>query len=119
MSPFAPLKNCSVAGCPERTQGGPCPRHAVTREHARGLTGTGARFDQRRWYRTARWQRLRALVLGLEPSCPDCQLEGKRVRTVDVHHRVKPQGDPGLFWSRANLMALCHEHHTRRTQRGE
>ena len=74
----------------------------------------------RRWYRTARWAALRARVLLEEPWCPDCQAEsGIVVQARDVHHVRKHQGDSALFWSRANLQALCHAHHAVRTGRGE
>lgn len=119
MSPYAPLKNCPVPSCPEHTHGGPCPRHAAQREHDRGLTGSGATFAERRWYRTPRWFALRARVLAEEPRCPDCRAEHIETPTVDVHHRVKPHGDASLFWARGNLRALCHPHHAARTRRGE
>jgi 5-methylcytosine-specific restriction endonuclease McrA len=38
---------------------------------------------------------------------------------VDVHHKVKHQGDYDLFFDRDNLEGLCHPCHTRHTGRGE
>jgi 5-methylcytosine-specific restriction endonuclease McrA len=38
---------------------------------------------------------------------------------VDVHHKLKPDGDLVLFYSIKNLMSLCKSCHSKRTQRGE
>ncbi|MGE0363355.1 MAG: HNH endonuclease [Vicinamibacterales bacterium] len=74
----------------------------------------------RRWYRTARWLRLRARVLAEEPFCPECAAAGRPVTdTTDVDHTTPHRGNPALFWDRRNLRALCHACHSRKTQRGE
>ena len=72
-----------------------------------------------RWYGSARWQRLRAVVLQDEPFCRACRTQGRKVLTVDIDHIVKHDGNPLRFWDRANLQGLCKGCHTAKTARGE
>lgn len=101
--------------CPALVEKGTtyCPAHARQREQAR------PNADARRWYHTARWQRLRALVLMEEPLCRDCQAQGQVTASTDVDHITPHRGDAGRFWDSANLQGLCHACHSRKTQRGE
>ncbi|MBN8727594.1 MAG: HNH endonuclease [Xanthomonadales bacterium] len=55
---------------------------------------------------SARWQRLRALVLARQPLCRDCNEPA-----TDVDH---DNGDPGDN-SPQNLVARCHSCHSRKT----
>lgn len=57
------------------------------------------------------WQRLRASVLAGEPLCRHCLWQGRIVPATDVDH---VSGDPGDN-SAANLQALCHACHSRKT----
>lgn len=75
--------------------------------------------DVRRLYRTARWTRLRAVVLSEEPVCRACLDAGRVTAGVDVDHIVPHRGDLRLFWDRENLQALCHACHSEKTARGE
>ena len=108
-----PRRPCPQPGCSVLTDGGRCPAHARAYEDQR------PNADVRRWYHTPRWFALRAVVLREEPWCAECLVEGYRVRTTDADHTVPHRGDPELFWSRANLRAMCHAHHSRKTARGE
>lgn len=92
---------------------GRCATHAQQKERAR------PNADVRRWYHTARWQRLRLLVLREQPLCPLCREQGRYVAATDVDHDVPHRGDHARFWDRANLVALCHAHHSAKTRRGE
>jgi 5-methylcytosine-specific restriction protein A len=113
MSPSAPLRPCATPLCGALVQRGHCPAHSQQREHQR------ANFDTRRWYRTARWARLRAQVLTADPLCQDCKAEGRIAMATDVHHKRKHNGDAALFWARENLEGLCSSHHSAHTARGE
>jgi 5-methylcytosine-specific restriction protein A len=75
--------------------------------------------EVRRWYHTARWRRLRQLVLSEEPLCVDCIKEDRIEASTDVDHEIPHRGDEELFWSRENLHGRCHSCHSRKTQRGE
>lgn len=60
-----------------------------------------------------RWQKIRRIYLADHPLCYDCQLEGRVTAAYDVHH-VRAIRDGGDHRD-SNLMALCHECHSRRT----
>jgi len=85
--------------------------------------------EWRRWYKTAKWQRARADFLA-EPDnqfCIRCRADGllnpgiyhkdgtpetnrRRLHLV-VNHKLRHNGDPTLFWDRANWEPLCPDHH--------
>ena len=48
-------------------------------------------------------------------ACAQC---GQVTQHLEADHIVKHDGQPGLFWNRANLQALCTPCHTRKTRRG-
>lgn len=102
---------CAVPGCSVLTVAARCPAHAVALERSR------PNVEIRRWYRTKRWKALRARVLADQAyRCADC---GYVALALEVDHIVKHGGDPGSFWNRANLQALCSSCHSRKTKRGE
>lgn len=61
------------------------------------------------------WRRIRLEFLRRHPLCAECGRAGRTVPATDVDHRVPLRrggtNDP------ANLQALCHEHHSRKTAR--
>ena len=68
-----------------------------------------------------RWRGFRLVYLSKHPLCLDClQEQPQRLTTAtDVHHVQKLQERPDLRLEETNLLALCGEHHDRRTARGE
>lgn len=75
-----------------------------------------------RWYKTARWARLRLDVFLRDLfTCqmPGCgRLEGDTSQLVCDH--IKPhRGDERLFWDKANLQTLCKPCHDRLKQKEE
>src|SRR5262245_12781967 len=104
------MQPCPEPGCPRLTPGGPCAEHARQRERQR------PNVDVRRWYRTARWRRLRAIVLvDAAYTCSSC---GQVQLELEVDHVPRHCGDPALFWNRGNLSALCKRCHSAKTARG-
>jgi 5-methylcytosine-specific restriction endonuclease McrA len=68
-------------------------------------------------YGTARWKRLRAIVLADQPFCTsgavcDSDNTGNRAVSTDVHHVLGVAAHPDLQWELTNLAALCHECHS-------
>ena len=102
---------CTVPGCAQLTTRSRCPAHAALAEHLR------SNYALRRWYRTPRWEALRALVL--REAGYTCALCGQVFLALEVDHITKHEGSPARFWDRANLQALCRRCHQRKTQRGE
>ena len=82
-----------------------------------------ARSDQastyRRLYKTMRWQRLRQMVLSAHPLCSMCLLAGSVEAATVVDHVTPHRGDQELFWSVANLQAICKRCHDRDKQATE
>lgn len=73
------------------------------------------RPEWRRLYNTARWRKLRLLVLADEPTCRLCSARGKLSAATVVDHEQPHKGDEALFWQRSNLRALCKRCHDRKT----
>lgn len=72
----------------------------------------------RRWYKTARWQKLRAHQLNTEPLCLYCRQAG-RITEARVCDHVEPhKGDELKFWS-GPFQSLCKPCHDRDKQSEE
>lgn len=76
----------------------------------------------RRWYKTARWQRLRMVILVRDLfTCqwPGCgRVEPDTSRLV-ADHREPHRGDEAMFWDQDNLWCLCKPCHDSAKQRQE
>ena len=109
---LSPLHPCPGSpSCPQRVRSGLCPDHAREKERTR------YNRDVRKWYYTERWKRLRNQVL-LEQyhRCATC---GHTELSLDIDHIQPHQGNPALFWNRANLQGLCPSCHSRKTGAGQ
>ena len=62
---------------------------------------------------SAAWRKLRRSVLASEPLCRMCTERGLTVVATDVDHRDNNPANNELV----NLVPLCHECHSRKTQR--
>jgi 5-methylcytosine-specific restriction protein A len=115
--PSALLRACGQPGCPGVQPGPWCDAHRPKRSEERFRPN----LEVRRWYRTARWARLRAKALAKQPFCPECEAAGRPVTdTTDVDHVIPHRGDPVKFWEGPlqALCASCHSTKTRRESRG-
>lgn len=102
---------CPHPGCAVLTDRGPCEQHRKERQQ-RADTKTP---EERRFYSSARWQRIRADQLRREPLCRDCMAEGivKPARVADhiIPRRQGGSDDP------ENLASQCWKHHQIKRQR--
>jgi len=78
----------------------------------------------RRWYKTKRWQDLRASILvrdGYVCQATGVLLVGKHPapNSPVVDHKRPHRGDADLFWDPANLQAVSKEYHDGAKQRQE
>jgi 5-methylcytosine-specific restriction protein A len=72
--------------------------------------------DYKRWYKTARWQKLREAQLRASPVCAMCL---PRVVLATVCDHVEPhRGEESRFWS-GPFQSLCSTHHNSDKQRIE
>ena len=71
------------------------------------------------FYDTARWRRLRRMVLARAPLCADVfghhEADGVTVPAVDVDHIIERSERPDLELDMGNLQPLCKACHTRKT----
>ncbi|OBQ69386.1 hypothetical protein A9K72_09085 [Mesorhizobium loti] len=85
------------------------PSHLPSREDAARLYDHDR--DQqpwRRWYKTARWQRLRAHQLAEEPLCRNCKKHGRITAATVCDHIERHGGDPDRFWN-GPFQSLCDQ----------
>jgi len=83
------------------------------RDQLTGLSNGKPAHD--RWYKTARWQRLRSHQLQREPLCAMCK------RIAEVCDHIEPhKGDEQRFWQGPfqSLCASCHNSDKQRMEHG-
>ncbi|NTG48982.1 HNH endonuclease [Agrobacterium rhizogenes] len=78
--------------------------------------------SHRSWYKTARWQKLRMVVLVRDLFT--CQMKGCGRIEADTSqlvadHKIPHRGDEVLFWDENNLQCLCKPCHDRLKQKEE
>jgi 5-methylcytosine-specific restriction protein A len=121
--PRAAPRVCNHRGCSRLTDGGPrCELHQV--EPRRYRTKADRAYDERRGSAASRgydwrWQRLRAVVLAEEPLCRACRAAGRVTAATEVDHIEPIERAPERRLERANLQALCHACHVRKTAEDE
>lgn len=98
---------CIVPGCPAVGPTSRCPAHALP-ARAPDFRGSAAS----RGY-GAHWRRIRSAFLQRHPTCGACAAVGRTVTATDVDH---VDGDVRNC-RKANLQALCHGCHSRKTAR--
>ena len=112
---------CSELGCYLLVDqpGGYCEVHhnraqAAARRRSVEAAERWAKYHQTadygRWYRSARWRRLRGAQLARAPFCP-C---GARATTVD--HIIPHQGREEFFFNEDNLQSMCWKCHARKSR---
>ncbi|MEA4919370.1 MAG: HNH endonuclease signature motif containing protein [Clostridiaceae bacterium] len=116
--PSKALRPCKHPGCPELTRdpSGYCETHraeARTYERYRG-SATSRGYDRQ-------WEAFRTQYLKRHPICEDClrAKPAQYVTATEVHHVKKLRDYSQLKYAEDNLMALCHDCHSKRTARGE
>lgn len=99
-----------------RVRPGAAPSPSPESERAPGNMAERAEYD--RWYKTARWQRLRAEQLRREPVCAMCL---PRCVPASICDHVEPhRGDHDKFWSGPfqSLCKPCHDSVKQRIEKG-
>jgi len=108
-----PLAYCTEPGCSARVVRGRCATHQPPARQESDRDNVAVR----RWYRTARWRRLRLATL---VHCAyTCQACGAVQTRLEVDHVTRHRGDPDRFWNPDNVQALCPTCHANKTNRGE
>ena len=114
--PWASATICRRPGCGKLVERpGYCKDHRaeVHQQYNAERAARGLQTDK--WYHTARWQKLRASVLAVEPLCRMCTAAGRVTLAVLVDH-IQPVKLEGEFWDRGNLQPLCNHCHEVKSQ---
>ena len=106
--PYKAKKPCARTGCRHLTNEWYCEEHAKAE---------AKRYDQferdpaskKRYGKS--WAKIRAAFLSQNPLCELCHKDGRLTPAQMVHHKVKLTDGGTNEWP--NLMALCHECHSR------
>lgn len=109
--PTKPNIPCRHPGCPNLIPTGTkyCETHKTLHpEEQRSAAARGY---------GSRWQRARKKYLAEHIFCVECMKEGTYVKATDVDHIIAHRGDKKLFWDESNWQALCHSHHSQKTNR--
>lgn len=114
--PSAAMTPCRHVGCPALVDSGYCEQHKPESPARRYDAERGSAASRGYDYR---WQRFRAAFLRRHPVCVDCANLGRVTPATEPHHIRKLRDYPDLRLVESNLMALCKEHHTDRTAKGE
>ena len=69
-------------------------------------------------YNTARWKRLRAAHLALEPACRGCRNSGRLTRANTVDHIVAISEGGPAYPGHDGLASYCPACHSAKTARG-
>ena len=76
----------------------------------------------RKWYKTARWQRLRMVILIRDLfTCqmPGCGKIESNTSLLVCDHKTPHRGDEAMFWNENNLQCLCKACHDSLKQKEE
>jgi len=104
-----PTHWCSA--CRTTHTGVGCPRRRRTAEKRRA-----ASRDDKAFFNSDRWQRLRAACLVRDYYV--CQACGKPAgESAHADHKLPRETHPGLAWDLDNLQTLCVRCHTKKTNR--
>jgi len=115
--PRRPKKPCNYQGCPELIGAGEryCSHHKTTvnREVKKRRTDK----EQNRFYKTARWQKLRKLKLNRDPLCEPCLEKGRTTPATIVHHDEEIREGGAWLPDLDELTSIClschSKHHAR------
>lgn len=101
---------CVHPGCRTLTDDGRCPAHERVRQQ-RADTKTG---EERTFYGSGRWKRIRLAQLRREPLCRLCLEEGV-IKPARVADHIIPRREGGTE-DESNIQSLCWTHHQRKRQ---
>lgn len=101
--PRRPLKPCTVPGCSRLVVVGCCELHA-----RRKRAFYKVQDENRVFYSSAQWQRLRGWFIRRNPVCLHC------LRPAEVVDHIIAIKDGGEALNEANLQSLCNPCHQRK-----
>lgn len=109
--PRAALRPCPARGCSRLTRGGRCDVH---RKEQRQQADTKTP-EERAFYSSAAWQKIRAAQLQREPLCRTCREEGRPLTPASTADHIVPRRQGGSDLPE-NLQSQCGPCHQRKRQ---
>ena len=106
--PYKPQKPCAHHGCRELTANRYCDAH--TKQESKRYNKYDRDPDSNKRYGRT-WKQIRAAFLSSNPLCVMCNGNGKFTPATLAHHKIKLTDGGTNDWN--NMMALCHECHSR------
>lgn len=104
-----------LATLPPRLTTVPAPANEAERSRIRDQD-----VAWRKWYKTARWQKLRWSVLVRDLfTCQRCRRIEADTSQLVADHKTPHRGDEALFWDDRNLQCMCKPCHDKDKQREE
>lgn len=77
-------------------------------------------LEWRKWYRTARWKRLRWSILTRDMfTCQMCKALIADTSKLVADHKVRHRGNEAMFWNAGGIWTLCATCHSSTKQRQE
>jgi 5-methylcytosine-specific restriction endonuclease McrA len=73
-----------------------------------------SRREDKAFYKSPAWRKLRAMFLAASPLCLDCLAKGLLTAAIEVHHKIARKLRPDLALDWDNLMGLCKSCHSKR-----
>jgi 5-methylcytosine-specific restriction protein A len=73
-----------------------------------------SRREDKAFYKSPAWRKLRAMQLAAHPLCADCVAGGRLRAASEVHHKIGRKLRPDLALDLDNLMSLCKSCHSKR-----
>lgn len=113
-------KPCSQPGCPELIEAGNtyCEEHRKQESRRRNKRYDDKQRDEklRKFYSSARWQKVRRKKIKQDPLCEHCAEEGITKPAELVDHIVPIKVDWLLRLRLDNLQSLCHSCHAKKSE---
>lgn len=98
----------------------PLPKLQAPKDEAGRTRHRRQASPYRKWYNTARWQKLRWQVLvDAMFTCAMCGRMEAQSRNLVADHITPHRGDEALFWDRSQIQCLCKSCHDSAKQREE
>ncbi len=111
--PRKPKKPCTAPRCPELVEAGTrfCPIHTTEQNRHARMNRTD--HDEKRFYNSIAWKRLRKAKLSQDPLCERCAKEGIVRQAEVVHHKEEIREGGDRLPTLDELESLCKRCHSR------
>ena len=106
-------KLCKHIGCSRyRVEGhNYCDKHIQDEDNEKNVYSIMKHNEWSNLYQCKEWKEISNAMLVEHPICQYCL----NAQATEVHHKIPHRGNKELFLDKNNLVALCHNCHTKET----